>query len=165
MIDPTLRRASRLLPAALLALAMSLTACHEALVCPKGQAGCGGACVDLATDPGHCGACATTCGAATPFCATDAGATACVAACPVGLTPCGHSCIAGSCQPALAVACLATGDARPLDVDLLPAGQPRLVTAGVTVLALAGTTLLSGSGYPAAALDQLPIDPLSTAAG
>jgi hypothetical protein len=36
-----------------------------AITCSSGQTPCGAACVELATDPAHCGTCATTCAGAT----------------------------------------------------------------------------------------------------
>lgn len=54
--------------------------------CPAGQDRCGDACVDLATDEAHCGACATSC-AATQVCAGGA------CGCQAGLSPCGTSCV------------------------------------------------------------------------
>lgn len=50
----------RALPALLLAAA---AACGEGGACPMPLEVCGGACVDLRSDPRHCGACGRPCGA------------------------------------------------------------------------------------------------------
>ena len=54
--------------------------------CEAGLAPCGDACVDLGSDPSHCGACGGACGSA-QLC--DAGSCVCAA----GLTACGASCV------------------------------------------------------------------------
>lgn len=42
---------------------LALLGCQESQPCPPPLEVCGGACVDLASDPGHCGACGVTCAA------------------------------------------------------------------------------------------------------
>jgi DUF1680 family protein len=56
--------------------------------CGAGRTLCGGACVDVATDPANCGQCGNVCGAAL-LCSSGA----CVGACPAAQTQCGMSCI------------------------------------------------------------------------
>lgn len=58
----------------------------SAQVCPVGQIVCAGACVDVATNPAHCGSCGSACGAGR----TCTGG-ACV--CGAGLTACSGSCV------------------------------------------------------------------------
>lgn len=58
--------------------------------CPSGFEECDGACADLATDPGNCGACGTVCGG------TEGREQACIAGdcgCPEGTTDCEGSCV------------------------------------------------------------------------
>ncbi|HOU94155.1 MAG TPA: MYXO-CTERM sorting domain-containing protein, partial [Polyangiaceae bacterium] len=50
---------------------------------------CGALCVDLATDPAHCGRCEALC-VAPQVCS----AAACAASCPAGQTQCGQACVA-----------------------------------------------------------------------
>jgi hypothetical protein len=42
--------------------------CSNTTCCPVGRSGCAGACVDLATDDGHCGSCTISCPATTQSC-------------------------------------------------------------------------------------------------
>lgn len=57
--------------------------------CSAGRTDCGGVCVDLSTDPDHCGACPARC-AAGERCANGV----CYASiCPTGLTLCGTMCV------------------------------------------------------------------------
>jgi hypothetical protein len=76
---------------------MALTACGPSVTvagdlgdhCPAGRDDCDGECVDLTSDPDHCGGCNQPCadGAA-------CGAGACDAdPCPAGLLPCGSQCV------------------------------------------------------------------------
>jgi hypothetical protein len=148
--------------------------------CTQGTTACGGACTDLRSDPSHCGACDTSCGGGTPYCATTA-ATACLDACPAGLTACGLACVdqqadrlhcgacgvacaegqtcrGGACHSDVHVACGATAEIYPVTTALAPAGDPRLVSDGLTALTLLDGVLYSASGYPAAAVDLTPLD-------
>lgn len=50
---------------------------------------CNGACVDLQSNPSHCGACGVSCTAAAPFCESAT----CVATCSGSLTACGAACV------------------------------------------------------------------------
>ncbi len=63
-------------------------------VCPSGKTSCNGACVDLSSDPNHCGSCGTSCDAL--FCS----ASTCSATCGVGLSACGQSCVNLAADPA-----------------------------------------------------------------
>ena len=159
--------------------------------CAPGSTACGAACVDLGSDPTHCGACDTACASAAPFCAPASSGTrvAAPAACATGcgsLTACGHACVdtaqdpyhcgacgtacaagqscrAGACRSDLQVACGATDQVIPLDAALAAAGPARTVTAGLTLLAVGGSTIYTGSGYPVAAVDLLSLDARVTA--
>ena len=53
-----------------------------ASACPVGQTMCGGACVDLRTNPAHCGACRASCGSGMCLAGT------CTGVCPEGTTQC-----------------------------------------------------------------------------
>jgi len=57
--------------------------------CSPGLTLCGALCVDLATDPAHCGRCEALC-VAPQVCS----AAACAASCPAGQTQCGQACVA-----------------------------------------------------------------------
>lgn len=150
--------------------------------CAAGTTACGAACVVLASDPAHCGACDTACTGATPACSTDAGATACAAACTGGQVDCGGACVdtssdrfhcgacgtacaagqacrAGACHADLQVACGATSEVLPVTAELAPAGPGRAVTAGLGGLAISDDLLFTISGFPAAAVDLLSLDP------
>ena len=56
--------------------------------CACAGTACGGACVDLSSDPDHCGACDTVCGA-TEVCSSSA----CSDACTAGLMACDRACV------------------------------------------------------------------------
>ncbi len=56
--------------------------------CPAGQAACGGACVDLRSHAGHCGACFNSC-ALGGVCQGGV----CAINCPAGQTDCGGACV------------------------------------------------------------------------
>jgi Stigma-specific protein, Stig1 len=147
--------------------------------CAPGVGTCGGACTDLARDPAHCGACDVACGAA-DYCTTASGATSCTASCPDGFTACGRSCVdlqtdrldcgacghacaqgetcsAGACRAAVHVACYASGDVRPVTLDLEPAGAPRAAEGSPTVLAATLDAVYAGNGFPAG-LAVIPLD-------
>ena len=147
--------------------------------CAAGVAVCDGACTDLARDPQHCGACETACGAA-DYCTTQGDVTACMAACPSGFTACaracvelgtdrlhcgacgnacgaGESCRDGGCRADVFVACFATGDVRPVTLELEPAGAPRLSRGSPTALAMGSDVLYTANGFPAG-VGIVPID-------
>lgn len=67
----------RLVPAALL---LALCGCMDAQPCPASLEVCNGTCVDLSSDPSHCGACGNACGA-------------------------GKACVAGGCTSSTSGAC------------------------------------------------------------
>jgi hypothetical protein len=85
------------------------------VVCGDGLTGCQGACVDLLSDPAHCGSCAAACGAHGDCrdgeCLCDPGYTACPSGCtrfdgdPLNCGGCGRACPEGSacrhgvCEP------------------------------------------------------------------
>lgn len=114
----------------LLALAVVAAGCTSSpLTCPAGQTACGGNCVDLATDPLHCGACNITCnsgaGCAAGLCACPADAPdTCGLSCVNRQTDaancgtCGRACGLGSCSAASCVC-----DGLPATVALCP-GDP-----------------------------------------
>jgi hypothetical protein len=89
-----------------LAALAALAGCDAAKTCPAGQTACGGACVDLATDALHCGACDVACGqgsCSAGGCACDGGATRCpgpgvqcvdLRTDPSSCGTCGHACLA-----------------------------------------------------------------------
>lgn len=106
-------------------------ACSEA--CPTGHTACDRACVDLLTDPYHCGACGAACAP-------------------------GVACLAGSCRP-LQVACYATDEVVPVTADLGWAGDPRSTPAGPSSIAVHGGAVFAANGYPQASVSLLPIDP------
>ncbi|MEI8259156.1 MAG: hypothetical protein WCJ30_26100, partial [Deltaproteobacteria bacterium] len=56
--------------------------------CPGSTVRCGSTCVDLRTDPAHCGVCTTTCAGA-ERCAAGV----CGLVCPTGQTACGSECV------------------------------------------------------------------------
>jgi len=56
--------------------------------CPLGKENCGGECVDLSSDPSHCGECFNAC-LPDEVC----GQGECLAECPEGLTECGGACV------------------------------------------------------------------------
>ena len=56
--------------------------------CPLGKENCGGYCVDLASDPSHCGECFNAC-----LPGEVCGMGQCLAECPEGLTECGGGCV------------------------------------------------------------------------
>ncbi len=88
---------SLLVVAALTALT-ALSGCQKETTCPAGEALCGNACLDLATDSANCGACANAC----------AGGTICKAgacACPTGQSLCGSTCVDLATDPAHCGAC------------------------------------------------------------
>ncbi|HSD18940.1 MAG TPA: MXAN_6577-like cysteine-rich protein [Anaeromyxobacter sp.] len=147
--------------------------------CAPGVAVCDGACTDLARDPQHCGACETACGAA-DYCTTQGDVTACTDACPSGFTACartcvelgtdrlhcgacgnacgaGESCRDGGCRADVFVACYATGDVRPVTLELAPAGAPRLSRGAPTALAMGSDVLYTANGFPAG-VGIVPID-------
>jgi hypothetical protein len=64
----------------------------EPIPCPEGQASCGGECVDLASDPRHCGACDNPCGDSRECVEGE-----CL--CLEGLTVCGGSCVNTNTDP------------------------------------------------------------------
>ncbi|MBI5067895.1 MAG: hypothetical protein HZB56_06620 [Deltaproteobacteria bacterium] len=142
--------APTLLAAAL--LAVLLAACKTELVCATGQAECGGRCVSLALDSANCGACGNACGAGTVCSAGTC--SACAATCTST-----RGCAGEVCQPDLFVGCPATSELLPRAADLTPAGSGRSVTAGLTALTSADGFLFSASGFPAAAVDIVPMDP------
>lgn len=157
-----------------------LEACSAgACGCAAGVATCGGACTDLARDPNHCGACGAACAPA-EFCTTEGAATTCTASCPGGFVTCGRACVdlaadrlhCGACGNACAtgqscrgsqcradiqVACFASGDVRPVDAELAPAGTPRLASGSPVALAIGGDVLYTANGFPAA-VGILPLD-------
>jgi len=57
------------------------------------------------------------------------------------------------------VGCPASSELLPRAADLSAAGTGQPVTAGLTALTSAGGLLFSASGYPAAAVDIVPMDP------
>jgi stigma-specific protein Stig1 len=162
------------------------SSCGALEVCSAGSCGCapgigvcGGACTDLARDAQHCGACDTACGAA-DYCTTQGDATSCTAACPAGFTACGRACVElatdrqscgacgkacgagescrdGACRAEVFVACYATGDVRPVTIDLAPAGAPRLSRGGPTALAMGADVLYTANGFPAG-VGVVPLD-------
>jgi DNA-binding beta-propeller fold protein YncE len=89
-----------------LALAATLCACDEELVCPQGQTECGSRCVSLLTDATSCGACGNACGplevcgagecGCAPGMETCGGACADVARDPANCGACGNACGAGA---------------------------------------------------------------------
>lgn len=56
--------------------------------CPKGQVSCNGDCVDLASDPDHCGACGLVCNSS-EVCSAGS----CSLSCQAGLTNCDRACV------------------------------------------------------------------------
>jgi adhesin/invasin len=163
------------------ALAVLLAACGGGEggtpACPSGQARCGDACVDLATDAGHCGACPTAC-AATQVCADGA------CGCAGSLSSCGTTCVdlqssavhCGSCANACpagaactAGACLAVCSApettcgltcRNLAISPAACGRcDRACAAGASCAAAACVTA------PCAGLLDLPGPPRLPLAG
>jgi hypothetical protein len=109
-----------------LLVAVVASACTStAVTCPTGQTSCGGACVDLATDTLHCGACNVSCSAGATCsagsCACPTGQTSCGLLCvnkqtdPANCGTCGHSCGLGTCA---AGACLC--NTTPTTVGLCP---------------------------------------------
>jgi hypothetical protein len=62
------------------------------LVCATGQTACIGACVDLATDPAHCGSCSNACLVATAHASSTCVSGACAVACDAGYHQCGATC-------------------------------------------------------------------------
>ncbi|MAC25698.1 MAG: hypothetical protein CMH59_04345, partial [Myxococcales bacterium] len=60
-----------------------------AVGCPTGQVECSGECVDVGSDPDHCGACGTSCGAG-EVCSEGSCGLSCGGATP---TLCGDRCV------------------------------------------------------------------------
>jgi hypothetical protein len=73
-----------------LAVAATLCACDEELVCPQGQTACDNRCVSLLTDATNCGACGSACGAGR---ACSGGSCVCTGGTPL---TCGTNCCAGT---------------------------------------------------------------------
>ena len=82
---------------------------RDTSVCRSGRTACGGDCVDLTSDPEHCGACNSPCGGgqscANAQCTCPAGETFCAGTCvdtasdPAHCGACGQACAGGeSCQ-------------------------------------------------------------------
>lgn len=57
--------------------------------CPPNQVMCGQVCVDVSSNPAHCGSCPNACGSSTPLCSAGA----CVATCPAGTRDCNGGCV------------------------------------------------------------------------
>jgi hypothetical protein len=135
------------LPLTLLLASLLLAGCNEEIVCAAGEAECGGRCVSTLSDPAHCGACGSACGA------DDA----CVGGvCAPGL------CADGACD-ALQVACFSTNDVRPARADLAAVGPPRPTALGPIALAVHDgvvyvATALSGSASTQSTISILPLD-------
>jgi hypothetical protein len=100
----------------------------DAGACDAGTTRCDGSCVDLASDPDHCGACDTVC---TGGEACSQGT--CALACGGGTTPCGNACVDLRDDPAHCGEC----------DDACPSGQ--VCVAGACALECLGGTLLCGS--------------------
>jgi DNA-binding beta-propeller fold protein YncE len=148
--------------------------------CATGLATCGGSCVDLSSDPAHCGACSQACGGASAFCSTSAGATICAASCGTGQTACGNSCVdlasdpfhCGACgrfcgssercinQQCLADLYLACGDTNQIaeaTAELAPAGTTHTVGTRPVSLGWLGNRLYSADSI-GASISELRFD-------
>jgi hypothetical protein len=83
-------------------LALNFAACGDEPgdECERGETACGDLCVNLMTDPGHCGACETACETG-EVCADGV----CQTGCPEGLTDCSGACMDLQSDPENCGAC------------------------------------------------------------
>jgi hypothetical protein len=149
-----------LLVAAALAALTALSACQEEITCPSGEAVCDGACLDLATDPAHCGTCGNAC---TGGASCKAGV--CVALgtdranCGAVGRAClpGESCLSGACT-SLQVACFSVDEVRAVEpLDLASGSAPRAAGVGPIALVALGADVWSAASI-SGSLSRLPVD-------
>ncbi|HEU4386112.1 MAG TPA: hypothetical protein VFR85_21685 [Anaeromyxobacteraceae bacterium] len=138
---------------------LALPSCSEELVCASDLVACRGACVSLATDPSHCGACDHAC---------DAGQTCAASACVYGTAQncgalgrtcgTGERCVAGDCVADLYLACFDTDEVREATSALEPAGIPIATEAGPIAMARLGQSLFVADSLNNT-VDELRFDP------
>ena len=153
----TLRSPTRMLIATLAWL--GLASCSKELVCASDLVVCQGACVSLATDPAHCGACGHACGAG-QNCAASACVYGTAQNCGALGRTCatGERCVSGNCLADLYLACFATGEVREATSELAPAGIPIATEAGPLAMAWLGDSLFVADSLNNA-VDELRFDP------
>jgi YVTN family beta-propeller protein len=149
-----------LLLTAALATLTALSGCTRETTCPVGELFCGGACVDLAVDAAHCGACGTACADG-----SSCRAGACVALgtdrlnCGAVGRAClpGESCLSGACT-SLQVACFSVNEVRAVEpLDLVAGSAPRAAGVGPIALATFGADVWSAASI-SGSLSRLPFD-------